>query len=299
MRVMRHYLDVPADARGAAVALGNFDGVHRGHHAVVSAARHAANQLGAPLGVVTFDPPPRRFFNPSSPSGQITSLDQKIERLAAIGVQFVYALRFDHVMAATSPDQFVSEVLHRGIAARHVVTGYDYRFGRNRTGDIATLGRLCRGLDIGFTPVAPAGSDGAIFSSTAIRDALRRGAPEDAAHILGRPWEICAPLELVQSDGQKLFPTAVVRIDHYLRPARGAYAVVVHDDRGWQCDATAHVGGSSDSHQDLIRLELYAHCPRQRGDNIRIDFLNRAPSNEREHQEPYSIQPSRSAMASS
>jgi riboflavin kinase / FMN adenylyltransferase len=236
MRVMRHYLDVPADARGAAVALGNFDGVHRGHHAVVSAARHAASHLGAPLGVVTFDPSPRSFFNPRAPSGQITSLDQKIERLAAIGVQFVYALRFDQVMAATSPDQFVSAVLHRGIAARHVVTGHDYRFGRNRTGDIATLGQLCRDRDIAFTPVAPAGSDGAIFSSTAIRDALRRGAPEDAAHILGRPWEICAPLELVQSDGQKLFPTAVVRIGHYLRPAQGAYAVVVHDERGWRCD---------------------------------------------------------------
>jgi riboflavin kinase / FMN adenylyltransferase len=299
MRVVRDYLDVPIDARAAAVALGNFDGVHRGHQAVISAARTFADRLGAPLGVVTFDPSPRSFFNPHRPSGQITSLDQKIERLAAIGVQVVYALRFDRVMATTSPEQFVSQVLHRGIAARHVVTGYDYRFGRDRAGDVATLGRLCRNQGIASTSVAPAGSDGTIFSSTAIREALKRGAPEDAAHILGTPWELCAPLEHIQGDGHLTFSTATVRIGHYTRPAQGAYAVAVHDEQGWQCEAIAHVGGSLDPHDDLIRLELSALCPRQRGDRIRIDFLNRAPSIERVHKELAATEPSRSTMASS
>lgn len=299
MRVVRHYVDVPVDARAAAVALGNFDGVHRGHQTVISAAKRFADHLDAPLGAVTFEPSPRSFFSPRSPSGLITSLEQKIERFAAIGVQFVYALHFDAVLAAKSPEQFVSEVLHRGIAARHVMTGSDYRFGRGRAGDIATLRRLCKDRGIAFTAVAPAGSGSAIFSSTAIRDALRRGAPEDAAHILGKPWELCVPLEHVQSDGQRPFPTAIVRIGHYLRPARGAYAVAIRDDQGWRCDATAHVGGTSDSHDDLIHLTLSAPCPRQRGDKIRIDFLNRAPSIERIHEELFATESSRSATAPS
>jgi riboflavin kinase/FMN adenylyltransferase len=299
MRVVRHYLDVPVDARATVVALGNFDGVHRGHQAVISAAKRFANHLDAPIGVVTFEPSPRSFFNPRSPSGQITSFDQKVERFAAIGVQFVYALRFDHVLAATSPEQFVSEVLHRGIAARHVVTGSDYRFGSGRTGDTATLRRLCRDRGIAFTAAPPAVSDGTMFSSTAIRDALRRGAPEDAAHILGNPWELCAPLEHVQSGGQRPFPTASVRIGHYLRPAHGAYAVAIRDDQGWRCGAIAHVGSSPDSDDDLIHLELSTPCPHQRGDHIRIDFLNRASSIERAHGEPFVTEPSRGAMAPS
>jgi riboflavin kinase/FMN adenylyltransferase len=195
MRVFHDANRIPPDAKGAVVAIGNFDGVHLGHHQVIGEARRIARSLGAPLAVLTFDPHPRRFFHKDGPALQITSFPQKLELLRGLGVALVFALCFDSGMAALSAGGFVSRILVDGLAVRQVIVGHDFRFGAMRGGDTAFL--HLAGAASGFgVAVVPARTEGGfVCSSTRIRDALRAGDLETAHRMLGRPWAVRGPLE--------------------------------------------------------------------------------------------------------
>lgn len=216
---------VPAAARGASVALGNFDGVHRGHQAVVAAAARAAQ--GRPLAAAVFEPHPRRYFQPDAPPFRLQSARQRAGALFALGVSAVHELRFDATMAARTDEDFARDVLAARIGAAHVAVGFDFRYGRDRMGDARSLQQ--HGARYGFTveivdEVDEAGHPEKV-SSTAVRNALQAGDPAHAAELLGRPWAIEGEVIQGAQRGRTIgFATANVSLADYVRPKFGVYA---------------------------------------------------------------------------
>lgn len=236
MRIFRHYNDVPAEYRGAVVAIGNFDGVHRGHQALIAAAKRHAVACDAPLGVLAFEPHPQEFFRPSPESFRLTPFRAKAHLIAEQGVDVMYALAFDAEMAKMSAQEFVLDVLIKGLGVECVVVGADFQFGKGRAGNTTVLAYMgeMEGFSVEiFEPVSADGHDK--ISSTRIRDALKSGHPEEAAQLLGHWWTVEGRVEHGDKRGRTIgFPTANMRLDHTLIPAYGIYAVratVLEDDK--------------------------------------------------------------------
>lgn len=229
MRRLHDYRGLGPQDRGAAVAMGNFDGVHLGHQSVLVLAHAAAAGLGAPFGVVTFEPHPRSFFAPDAPPFRLMTADARARRMARLGVERLYELPFDTALAALEPEAFAREVLVDGLGVRHVVVGADFRFGHRRSGDAATLAALGTRLGFGVTE-APLLCDprGADVSSTAIRAALAAGDPREAARILGHWHRIEGVVQHGDKRGRQLgIPTANIALDGLHLPRFGVYAVLV------------------------------------------------------------------------
>lgn len=245
MRVFRDMTGLPDAARGAVVAIGNFDGVHRGHRRVIETACAVARGCGARAAVMTFAPHPRRYFRPDQPPFLLTRLRTKLRLCAAIGVDQAHVLRFGPALAALSPADFVDQLLHDGLGVRHVCVGYDFVFGKDRAGTAAFLAQRLAAAGIGASIVAPVAADGAageIFSSTAARAALAAGDPAGAAAILGRPFAIEGRVSMGDRRGRTIgFPTANLDLAAYVRPRLGVYAVRVDLGGQWQ-DGVANLG---------------------------------------------------------
>lgn len=221
---------VPENARGATAAMGNFDGVHLGHRALVAAARRAAPD--APLGVVGFDPHPRRFFQPGAPPFLLTAGAEKARRLAALGVDHLYNLPFDRALSAMSPEAFIEDALIAGLGLTHVVVGTDFRFGKGREGDAGFLRShgARRGLAVTIHPILK--GDLGEYGSTAIRVMIEDGRCEDAAKQLGCPHAVSGPVIEGDRRGRDLgYPTANLAFGEQIAPRFGVYAalVTVHD----------------------------------------------------------------------
>jgi riboflavin kinase / FMN adenylyltransferase len=217
---------IPADAHGAAIALGNFDGVHLGHQAVIASAHEAARRLGATLGAAVFEPHPRCFFQPHAAPFRLQTSVQRDRALNALGVREVFELGFDAEFAQLSDRDFAQHILVDRIGAAHVSVGRDFRFGCGRMGDAAALAKF--GADLGFSVegVASVERGGARVSSTAIREALAAGDIETATALLTRPWAIEGEVLRGFARGRGFgFPTANLSLDDYMRPRLGIYAV--------------------------------------------------------------------------
>ena len=255
--VIAHPGALPAALRGATVALGNMDGVHLGHRAVLAAA-HAARPE-APLAVVTFEPHPREHFRPDDPPFRLTLLPAKAAALGALGAALVVALPFDAALAAMPAERFFREVLREGLGAVHLSCGQDFAFGHRRGGDAGTLTALAEAAGIGLTVVPPLVDRQGPISSTRIRRALQDGYPERATAMLGRPWEIRG--EVVHGDklGRVLgWPTANLWMGRYLEPARGVYAVTVVLPDGQEVKGVSNIGRRPTLGGDpQTRLETY------------------------------------------
>ena len=228
MQVIQNNQPVAGDVRGAAFALGNFDGLHRGHEAVIDAARAAADRLCAPLGLACFEPAPRRYFQADAAPFRIMNAAWRREVLADVGVDVVVELPFDQAMATMSDRGFCERVLVERLGAKAVAVGYDFCFGKGRTGNARTLSKDAANL--GFEAIIVdkvADAEGADkISSSAIRDHIRAGRVEDAGRMLGRPWRIDATVEDGAKRGRTIgFPTANLRLGDTINPAHGVYAV--------------------------------------------------------------------------
>ncbi|MCZ6840665.1 MAG: riboflavin biosynthesis protein RibF, partial [Alphaproteobacteria bacterium] len=189
MRLFRHISSIPADACGTVVAIGNFDGLHRGHQVVIAAARERADAEGRALALLTFRPHPRRFFRPDEEPFRLTPFRAKVRAIGALGVDTLFVLRFDAKMASVTAEAFVEKILHQGIGVSHVVVGHDFAFGNQRRGNADLL--RSKGNELGFdvTIVEPAkDANDEIYSSSVIRHYLRDGQPQRAAELLGRLW---------------------------------------------------------------------------------------------------------------
>lgn len=226
MRVFGDWQNLPADARGATVALGNFDGVHRGHAHLLRSA-HAARP-GRPLAVLTFEPHPREFFRPDDPPFRLTLSEERAAALAGLGVSLLYELRFDAAFSAIEAGAFVSEVLHAGLGAEHLACGPDFAFGHRRGGDTDFLAGRAEALSMGLTVVPVFADAHGPISSTRIRRLLQEGYPERATAELGRAWCVRGTVADGDKRGRTIgFPTANVALGRHLEPARGVYAVTV------------------------------------------------------------------------
>lgn len=229
MQLYRHHTGLPADARGAVVAIGNFDGVHLGHQAVMDVARCHARELGARAGVLTFEPHPRSLFRPAEPSFRLTPFRPKVRAIARTGVDVCYVLTFDRAFAALDATGFIDEVLIDGLGVAGVVVGHDFVFGRGRAGSAEALAAALADRNLPVAVVPPVcGPDGSIHSSTRIRELLQSAQPALAAELLGRVWEVDGRVVPGDARGRTIgFPTANVDLGDYLRPAPGVYAVEV------------------------------------------------------------------------
>jgi riboflavin kinase/FMN adenylyltransferase len=215
---------LPASVRGAAVALGNFDGVHRGH-AHVLASTHAARP-DAPLAVLTFEPHPREMFRPDDPPFRLSLPSARAEQLGALGVQHVIEVAFDREFSLLSADEFITQVLHDAVGAVHLACGPDFAFGHRRGGDVPMLTTRAVAYGMGLTIVPPLADALGPISSTRIRRALQDGYPERATDDLGRPWSIRGIVSHGDARGRTIgFPTANIALGRQLEPARGVYAV--------------------------------------------------------------------------
>jgi riboflavin kinase / FMN adenylyltransferase len=241
MHIFRTWHDLPAEARGATVALGNFDGVHRGHVAVLRAA-HAARP-DTRLAVLTFEPHPREVFRPDDPPFRLTLSATRADALAALGTTIIYELPFTHDFSLMSPDSFVHEVLHHGLGARHLVCGPDFAFGHRKGGDTHFLAARAEALGIGLTLVPPVADAEGPISATRIRRALQDGYPERATDELGRPWAIRGIVAHGDRRGRTIgFPTANIAHGRHLEPARGVYAVTARLPDGSVHRGAANIG---------------------------------------------------------
>ena len=224
MKIFEDWRDLPPAARGASVALGNFDGVHLGHAAVLRAA-HAARP-DAPRAVLTFEPHPREFFRPQDPPFRLTLAAERAAALAALGVEILYQLPFDAALSYLSAEAFIVEVLHEGIGAAHLACGADFAFGHRRGGDVALLAARAEALGVGLSIVPAVADAQGPISTSRIRRLLQDGYPERAAALLGRSYGIRGEVMHGDARGRTIgFPTANIPLGRHMEPARGVYAV--------------------------------------------------------------------------
>ena len=238
MKIYEALQDIDVSAKNCVIAIGNFDGVHRGHQALLKTARELADKEGVTLGVLTFEPHPKHLFQPDTPPSRITPKAVKHWRLEEEGVDALFSLRFDWDFASQSADDFIANILQNGLAARHVVVGADFCFGQLRKGapkDIEAAGIPTTAIE------KISGDDARILSSSNVRQALRAGELGAANQILGWEWEMRG--EIVKGDqrGRELgYPTANVKLGDTIHPAYGIYAtrVQIEGEDEWRPAAT-------------------------------------------------------------
>jgi riboflavin kinase/FMN adenylyltransferase len=243
MHRLTHDQPLPESLRGSVIALGNFDGFHLGHQAVVNRAITLGFHERRPVIVATFEPHPVRFFKPDVPPFRLTSLDQRERLFAQAGADGMLVFNFDKGLATTSAEDFVAEILAKRLGVGAVVTGTDFTFGRGRAGNAEVMRSLGAAQGIATETVAPVILDGEPVSSSRIRDALAAADPATATHLLTRPFAVEAIVERGDGRGHDLgYPTANVLLGRYQRPAHGIYAVRVRLDDGSEHSGVASFG---------------------------------------------------------
>ena len=246
MQVIKGFEGLGPDQRGASAALGNFDGVHRGHQALIGEAARTGSLIGAPTGVITFEPHPRRYFQPDAPPFRLTLAAEKARILSAHGVEHIHELTFDGALAAMPAEVFVERVLAHGLGIRHLVVGEDFRFGKGRTGDALMLRNMGESLGFAVSIQHILKGEAGEYSSTAVRIHLEEGRCDAAAAQLGRWHTVSGPVIRGEQRGRDLgYPTANLALGEQIIPRYGIYAarVEVHDGRhAGHHDGVASIG---------------------------------------------------------
>lgn len=266
---------IPDPLRGGVIALGNFDGFHAGHQAVVSRAVRHARDEGRPAIVATFDPHPVRFFKPDVPPFRLTTLGQRQELFAAAGADAMLVLPFDATLAGTTAQDFITNLLLGRYGAAGVVTGSDFVFGKGRGGDVVTLAEHARTHGFFTEMVAPVDDAEEVVSSSRIRDALRAGDCDTAARLLTRPFTVRGRVEHGDKNGRLLgFPTANLDMGSYLRPRYGIYAVTgrLPDGRILKGAANLGIRPSFDPPKELLEPHFFDFAGDLYGQEIDIAF---------------------------
>jgi riboflavin kinase/FMN adenylyltransferase len=283
MRVTR---GVPAAAAApAALTIGNFDGVHLGHQAMLAELKRVAGRLGVPACVLTFEPHPREFFAPDKAPTRLTSLREKLELLAGCGVDRVHVCRFDYRFAQITPEDFIERIIARGLGARWVLVGDDFRFGARRAGSIVMLKQAASRLGFEVAALASVMLDGERVSSTALRQALAAGELERAGRLLGRTYSISGRVVRGDGLGRKLgFPTANVQMKHNRPPLTGIFTVRLHGAGPEALPGVASLGVRPTVKQQGAPV-LEVHALDFTGDlyrrHVRVEFLQKPRDEEK------------------
>ena len=249
---------MPPEFRGGVIALGNFDGFHRGHQAVAKAALDWAKTEGRPAIIATFDPHPVRYFAPSAPPFRLTTLDQRQDLFAAAGADAMLVFQFDRTLAETTAEQFVGDLLAQRLGVSGVVTGEDFTFGKGRTGNVAVLADLAQQHGMTARAIGPVAEHGEVVSSSRIRDALKAGDCAGAAELLTRPFAVRGVVQHGAKLGRSIgYPTANVELGSYLRPRYGIYAVTARLPDGTVVSGAANLGIRPSFDPPLELLETF------------------------------------------
>ena len=267
--------DCPEALKGAALAIGNFDGVHLGHQAVLRAALDRGKASGAPSGVMTFEPHPRSYFQPGKPLFRLTPPALKLQLFKALGLDMAIVLPFDATLAARPAEDFVRGILVEGLGVSHVITGSDFHFGKGRDGNPDVLRALGQSHGFGVSIIEPQGGDGGTYSSTGIRDRLREGDPRGAAKRLGYWWRVAG--EVIGGDkrgGGLGFPTANIAVPEGFALKHGIYAVRVHTGGG-HYNGAAYLGTrpSFDDGEPVIETFLLGFDGDLYGREIQLELI--------------------------
>jgi riboflavin kinase/FMN adenylyltransferase len=277
MRILR---SVPtAAASPIALTIGNFDGVHLGHQAMLTRLNHVAGERGLPACAMTFEPHPREFFAPDQAPARLTSLREKLELLAEHRLAMTFVCRFDYRFAQTSAEEFVERVLVRGLGVQHVLVGDDFRFGARRAGDFSLLKQHAARLGYSVEAMSSVMLDGERVSSTAVRDALASGELVRAGRLLGRPYSISGRVVRGDGLGRKLgFPTANIQMKHNRPPLAGIFAVEVAGVAPRPVAGVASLGVRPTVKQGaapVLEAYLFDFSGDLYGRHVRVDFLHK------------------------
>lgn len=284
LRVVRHPGSASRPRSNAVLALGNFDGLHRGHQALIGHAKNLGHDAGVPAAVLTFEPHPRAIFMPGGEAFRLTPFRVKKREIAALGVDTLYVQKFDRDFANKSAESFVDDLLVNGIGISHLVVGHDCTFGHRRRGTPEMLREASAAHGFGLTVIDPVkATDAAVYSSTHIREFLKAGKPREAAAQLGRPWEIDGRVALGDQRGRTLgFPTANILLGEYLRPLLGVYAVRVTGDGdddpldGRTIDGVCNIGmrPTVGGHRPRLEVNLFDFDGDLYGRHLRVSLID-------------------------
>lgn len=229
IRVIKSLSEIANDDKNTVAAVGNFDGVHLGHRKIIEHAKTIADRVGARPSVLTFEPHPRALFQTDGVPFRLSTSVSKARALSETGIDLIFELQFDQTFAQLSAEEFVVKVLKNSLQLNHVVCGYDFVFGHRRRGTAEILETLGSQVGIGVTTIpAVSEKDGAVYSSTRVRQCLAEGDPIGASELLGRPWSFSAFVETGDQRGRTIgFPTCNLRLHDLVQPSHGVYAVFV------------------------------------------------------------------------
>jgi riboflavin kinase/FMN adenylyltransferase len=265
------------ECRDGAVTIGNFDGVHRGHQALVAELRRQADQAHGPAVAVTFDPHPLQLLRPAQFQPVLTTIPERAELLQCYGVDQVVILRTTPEMLNLGAEEFFELVVRKGLGAATMVPGFNFAFGHNREGTLETLAGLCQRAGMGYVAVPPLKIDGRPVSSSRVRTELLRGAAREAARLLGRPYRLIGRVGTGQRRGQTLgFPTANLEQIEMLIPADGVYAVrVAWQGRTWTGAANIGPNPTFGEQQRKVEVHLIDFQGDLYGVTLAVDFVDR------------------------
>jgi riboflavin kinase/FMN adenylyltransferase len=275
MQIFEQYHNLPAAVRGSVLTIGNFDGVHRGHQALLAQVRALARALDGPAAALLFEPHPRAVFQPDKPHFELTPLPRKLLLLERFGLDVAFVLAFDAAFAALSAEDFVARVLVAGLGVHHVVIGYDFRYGAKRMGDPEALQRAGAEAGFGVSVVAQVGEAGEVFSSSAIRAELAQGDVGGAAEMMGHYWRVSGPVVGGAGRGTGLgFPTANLKLRREVALGHGIYAVRIYLE-GARFNAAAYLGTrpTFDDGDPVLELFLFDFEGNLYGREIEVEFI--------------------------
>lgn len=272
------------DPRPVALTIGNFDGVHLGHQALLNDLRAAAAQRGLPTAVVVFEPHPREFFAPQQAPARLTSLREKLELFRSMGIERVHVCHFNARFAQTSAAEFIN-ALHEKLSAKFVLIGDDFRFGSGRSGDFALMEKI--GIQLGFTVQAMRSvlHNGVRISSTAVRAALAEGDMRKAQTYLGRPYSISGRVEHGDGLGKRIgFPTANIQLKHNRPPLSGIFVVQAHAESMGVLQGVASLGVRPTVHRNgkpVLEVHMFEFAQQIYNRHMRLDFLHKLRDEEK------------------
>jgi len=276
VEIVEDWRERPTATRGAVLAIGNFDGVHRGHQALLGRARDIAAAQGKAAGAMVFEPHPRTFFQPERPFFELTPLPRKLKLLDLFGLDVAAVVRFDAALAGLTAEQFVDRVLVDGLQITHAVAGYNFFFGKGRGGNPQVLQELGARGGIGVEIVEAVGAAGETFSSTRARESLAEGDPRGAADVLGYWWRVVGEVTGGARRGRDLgFPTANITLADSQVLRHGIYAVRVHVD-GAVRHGAAYLGTrpTFDDGPPVLETFLLDYDGNLYGKTLEVEFID-------------------------
>lgn len=281
MHIYKHYIELPKTFQNSSIAIGNFDGMHKGHCKVINQAGIYAHDKGLPWGVLTFEPHPREIFDRDKSLFRLTPFDMKVRLIEILGVDFLVVIQFDKDFANKTADEFVDQVLVQGFGASYVVSGFNFAFGKKRTGNTRFLQKKGKNCGFGTNGISQVlDENGRVISSTRIRNFLSNGNPRAAANLLGRVYEIEGLVSRGDQRGNKIgFPTANIELDQNIKIATGVYSITAGVDRGdetvWH-NGIANLGyrPTFNGNKYMLEAHLFDFDKNIYGANLRVKLID-------------------------